>query len=145
MDSADDIGFHWDKDYSVEANSGINVFPHVATVTYLTDLGAPTVVIEKSGPMQCGDSLEGSSQRCWISCPAPGKHMSFDGRFLHAAPAELAERMADSSSKGKKRQREGGSAADGNMRVTFLANSKLQSSKMHDVHCQVAYRMSLID
>jgi hypothetical protein len=35
VDHEDDIGWHWDKDYSLES-SGINVHPHVATVTYLS-------------------------------------------------------------------------------------------------------------
>jgi hypothetical protein len=27
------------------------------------DIGGPTVVVEKQGPMQCGESLEGTSRR----------------------------------------------------------------------------------
>ena len=37
----DEIGAHWDKDYGTEADD-VNVHPHVGTVTYLSDVGAPT-------------------------------------------------------------------------------------------------------
>ena len=32
IDAEDDIGFHWDQDYGV-ADSGVNLHPHLATVT----------------------------------------------------------------------------------------------------------------
>eukprot|EP01034_Spumella_vulgaris_P041085 gene41085-50840_t len=43
VNSQDDIGFHWDRDYGFEGESGINVHPHLSTVTYFTDCGGPTV------------------------------------------------------------------------------------------------------
>ena len=46
IEGDDDIGWHWDKDYGMEAR-GINVHPCLATVTYLSDLGGPTVILEK--------------------------------------------------------------------------------------------------
>lgn len=36
------------------------------------------------------DGVSGEAPRAWISTPRLGKHISFDGRFLHAAPADLA-------------------------------------------------------
>ena len=43
-----EIGFHWDKDYSLEEETGVDVFPHLATVTYLSDKpgGAPTIIFD---------------------------------------------------------------------------------------------------
>ena len=38
LEREDEVGFHWDKDYAVEGQ-GVNVFPHLATVTYLTGVG----------------------------------------------------------------------------------------------------------
>lgn len=44
------------------------------------------------GPMVCQDigGVSGTAERAWISRPRMGKHICFDGRYLHAAPADLA-------------------------------------------------------
>ncbi|CAM9153425.1 unnamed protein product [Hapterophycus canaliculatus] len=91
IDESDDIGWHWDKDYGMEAH-GINVHPCLATVTYLSANGGPTIILEKKGPMACEDvrGVSGESSKAWISRPNLGKHICFDGRYLHAAPADLA-------------------------------------------------------
>jgi hypothetical protein len=36
LDESDDIGMHFDKDYDLE-EAALNIHPHVATVTYLTN------------------------------------------------------------------------------------------------------------
>ncbi|CAN0429479.1 unnamed protein product, partial [Ectocarpus sp. 13 AM-2016] len=36
------------------------------------------------------DEVSGEAAKAWVSRPALGKHICFDGRYLHAAPAELA-------------------------------------------------------
>jgi hypothetical protein len=41
------IGAHWDKDETMRAKFGINVFPQISTVTYLGAAGAPTMVFPK--------------------------------------------------------------------------------------------------
>ncbi|CAM9299037.1 unnamed protein product [Scytosiphon promiscuus] len=99
IDDSDDIGWHWDKDYGMEAN-GINVHPCLATVTYLSANGGPTIILEKKGPMECEDvrGVSGESAKAWISRPSLGKHICFDGRFLHAAPADLAVPPSPASS-----------------------------------------------
>jgi hypothetical protein len=38
------VSWHWDKDYSLE-QQGVSISPHLATVTYLSDLGAPTLMV----------------------------------------------------------------------------------------------------
>lgn len=42
--------------------------------------------------MACEDvkGVSGEASRAWVSLPRKGKHISFDGRYLHAAPADLA-------------------------------------------------------
>ena len=42
--------------------------------------------------MACQDveGVSGGATRAWISDPRVGKHICFDGRYLHAAPADLA-------------------------------------------------------
>lgn len=43
-----DLGmpFHWDKDEQLRDTTGVTKFPEVSTVTYLTEHGAPTLVLE---------------------------------------------------------------------------------------------------
>lgn len=42
--------------------------------------------------MACADvkGVSGEASKAWVSEPLLGKHISFDGRYLHAAPADLA-------------------------------------------------------
>ena len=120
IDRNDDIGWHWDKDYAMEHN-GINVHPHLGTVSYFSSgRGAPTLVLDCRAPMETVDSCESDASTVWVSCPVQGKHMCFDGRFLHSASAELAHEMegdawdtSNAQGKGKKEEEP---------RVTFLVN-----------------------
>ena len=101
---ADPIVWHWDKDEKLRTSIGLHVFPNVATVTYLGSSGAPTVMVP------CRMSTEGNvidapaDPHVFVSFPREGKHVSFDGRYLHAAPNLV------------------GSVFDGEDRFTFLAN-----------------------
>jgi len=92
MDSEDEVGWHWDKDYSAEGD-GVNVHPHIATVTYLTDVGVATMFLEKcvGSPVVDQDILAGPVDRGYISWPLAGKHVSFDGRWLHGAPEDISQ------------------------------------------------------
>ena len=49
----DDIGLHFDKDYTLE-DQGLNIHPHLATVTYLTPYGGPTLILPLPGPLHHG-------------------------------------------------------------------------------------------
>lgn len=63
--------------------------PRVATVTYLSDIGVPTLVLDKRSPPPKDiekKSLCGSIEVGWLSHPIVGKHIAFDGRLLHGAP-----------------------------------------------------------
>ena len=50
IDIEDEIGFHFDKDYGLEDNN-IHKYPNLATVSYLSSIGASTVIIDKKGPV----------------------------------------------------------------------------------------------
>jgi len=100
------ISFHWDKDEDLRILCGGNTYvhPHLSTVTYLTDIiAAPTLALnirvnnltgEWIIPDTCtnhsskedNDKVEG-----FLSWPKFGKHLSFDGRYLHAAPSDFME------------------------------------------------------
>jgi hypothetical protein len=87
-DDDDEVGMHFDADYGLEAQApGLLLHPRLATITYLSDFGAPTVVWDrKSSPPDCLDELTGPVGRAWLSHPKIGKHIAFDGRLLHGAP-----------------------------------------------------------
>lgn len=77
-------------------------------VTYLSDIGGPTMVLTKAAPLRHGERLEGEIGECFVSRPRVGKHISFDGRLLHAAPAELrplwrGRGTTSTTTKGRKR------------------------------------------
>ena len=84
-----DVAWHWDKDYGLE-DSGVNLSPHLATVTYLSNNGSPTVMLNKTTPTGYTEDFSGTADQIFISRPKIGKHISFDGRFLHSAPLELS-------------------------------------------------------
>lgn len=82
----DSIGWHWDRDYALEAEHGISVHPALATVTYLSDVGAPTLIFENAAPVLASDEPPSGARALHASWPKAGKHVSFDGRWLHGAP-----------------------------------------------------------
>lgn len=88
------IGFHWDKDERYADATKKFIHPHVATVTYLSDAGAPTMVVHHQ-PMAFRGTE--SVRHAFISHPRLGKHMSFDGRLLHGVPPELIAPRTPSS------------------------------------------------
>ena len=88
VNATDDIGFHWDKDYGFEEENGVCLYPHLATVTYLTDAGGPTFVFSKVGGLQSGEDNSGVVDEVVVSKAMFGKHIKFDGRLLHAAPSQ---------------------------------------------------------
>lgn len=88
-EEGDDVGMHFDADYGLESQApGLLLHPRVATVTYLSDFGSPTVVVNrKSPPPHQIKELHGTVDCVWLSHPFIGKHMAFDGRLLHGAPS----------------------------------------------------------
>ena len=90
-DDSDEVGLHFDADYELEEQTkDLLLHPRVATVTYLSDCGAPTLILnQKSPPMEDlqKKTLETGINQAWLSHPKVGKHTAFDGRLLHGAPA----------------------------------------------------------
>mmetsp|Transcript_34280 Transcript_34280/g.51169 ORF Transcript_34280/g.51169 Transcript_34280/m.51169 type:complete len:496 (-) Transcript_34280:1510-2997(-) len=89
-DDDDEVGLHFDADYGLEAQlPNYMIHPRVATVTYLSDVGVPTFVLDKKSPSPkdvTKSSLNGDITSGWLSHPLAGKHIAFDGRLLHGAP-----------------------------------------------------------
>jgi hypothetical protein len=128
-DDHDEVGMHFDADYGLEDQApGLLLHPRVATVTYLSNFGAPTIVLErKSPPINQTEILEGDIHRGWLSSPNLGKHIAFDGSLLHGAPAAFFPGIkpfaTDPDKRSSKRQkRDTNSEALQGKRITFLVN-----------------------
>ena len=131
VDAEDEIGMHWDKDYALEA-ADVNVHPQIGTVTYFSSVGAPTLMARKRTKTFFRDSVAGAfddletdgasafrgakpkhaSARAFLSFPAFGKHVAFDGRWLHGALPELSQAPSGTKTETRKTPK----------RVTFLVN-----------------------
>ena len=103
------VSFHWDKDEDLVDDYGVNVHPAISTVTYLTDSGAPTLVLNHRAPIMYEDldGFRGVVSDAYLSYPKAGKHVAFDGRMLHGAPREMTRE---------------GDVPEGYLRVSFLVN-----------------------
>ena len=77
------------------------IHPKLATVTYFSSHGAPTVVFNTKSDKQ---ALEGPDQ-AFVSYPRKRKHICFRGSLLHGCPSELS-----------------GPASSEKARLTFLVN-----------------------
>jgi hypothetical protein len=90
------IDLHYDKDETVAEVFDLGFFPTLSTVSYLGSsdqqcLGtAPTIVFKQ----QYEDPPEAGIREMLISHPSPGKHLVFDGRMLHGAPAHPGLRQS---------------------------------------------------
>jgi len=85
-----DIAVHLDKDEDAYSRYHLLVHPALSTVTYLSDAGAPTLVL----PGARLDDMYGAYpvdelRSAVLVPPAAGRHLCFDGRLLHGAPACL--------------------------------------------------------
>lgn len=106
------IAFHWDKDEALRDAGDVLLHPAVSTVTYLTDGGAPTVVLDvralaEGGSVADGAELAVGARRsalvpggaarrasALVSYPRAGKLLAFSGALLHGVPPALAEPSA---------------------------------------------------
>lgn len=141
---------HWDKDENLRVSAGLFVHPAVSTVTYLRaeKTHAPTVVYENlTVPKLARRAHENpadlaAAPECTAVCvshPVAGKHVAFDGRFLHGVVQELSvadatDRAADVRNRGGVERTEAGPSGrrrkldEGSgdepppSRVTFLVN-----------------------
>eukprot|EP00439_Symbiodinium_sp_Y106_P054398 s3439_g7.t1 len=101
------MNWHFDKDEDLLDDVGLCVHPLVATATYLTDQGAPLVILSAPTLRRQEDGAPdadapppspGSDAAAFVAFPARGLHVAFGGDLLHGVPAELecrpGERLA---------------------------------------------------
>lgn len=127
IDSRDDIGFHWDRDYELEESEGVHVYPIKSTVTYLSDCGAPTMIVDKRGTADSSYELIGVADTFSLCKPKVGRSIVFDGSLLHAAPSGIDdendedESQSDSDDDDEEEEEEE-EDDDVERRVTLLVN-----------------------
>ncbi|CAE7505069.1 CPK1 [Symbiodinium natans] len=100
------MNWHFDKDEELLDDYGLCVHPLVATATYLTDQGAPLVILSAptlrrkrdGAPEAEAPPHSPGSAAAFVAFPARGLHVAFGGDLLHGVPAELehggGERLA---------------------------------------------------
>ena len=83
------VCLHYDKDEELASNFGVGIFPQLSTVTYLsrTKDTAPTVILERYPK----DPVAQSIHKCYVSYPVRGKHVRFDGLYLHGACPQFCD------------------------------------------------------
>jgi hypothetical protein len=129
------IGFHWDKDEQLNtAHPEIFVQPQLGTVTYLSDCGAPTVVLPLRISSDGSGEVIPSGSDGYMSFPSIGKHMVFDGRLLHGAPEDLRPTNMSEAEKGATSM---AASAEGT-RYTFLTNIWLDHRPLFKRPCPPA-------
>ena len=109
------IDLHYDKDEALAEVFGLGLFPTLSTVTYLTTSASlafnPTLVLDHTYVQGEGDMID----NMLVSMPTLGKHLVFDGRLLHGAPAHEALRSQPPTDNIQKDE-------CSPIRVTFLVN-----------------------
>jgi hypothetical protein len=94
------LSIHWDCDECLKSETGRHISPLLATVTYLTSVGAPTVVLPVAADAS-GNAFPAfrAQLNAFASFPVRAKHLAFDGRLLHGAlydgPPPAAEEAAE--------------------------------------------------
>jgi len=107
IDSEDEIGVHWDRfvytiisrmssipyiytyvvcrDYGLEGECGMHIYPYRGTVSYFSTTGAPTLVFTQChGTATAAEDITGEVSPPYVlSFPRMGKHIAFDGKCLH--------------------------------------------------------------
>ena len=85
LDGDSQVGWHWDKDYYLESEMNINVYPQIGTVTYFTDVGCGTAALNSVAPFSTIEPITSNPTKAWCCFPKPTRHFAFDGRYLHGA------------------------------------------------------------
>ncbi|GMH55409.1 hypothetical protein TrRE_jg11814 [Triparma retinervis] len=87
--SKEGIGFHYDKDEAYASLQMRMSFPVLSTITYLTDVGAPTLILNQT-------SLDGSVEypevpsEGFLSYPKKNRHVIFRGDLNHGVSKTLS-------------------------------------------------------
>lgn len=128
-----DIAFHFDRDYGLEEDEGRHIYPLIATVTYLADRGAPTLVANFPGTTDSTQSLDNIRfSQLYLSFPNVGNHLYFPGDLLHAATTDIMEANTDDASD-ESSTKESNSTDDDNSVATVKKNTIALETLLSDM------------
>ena len=103
--SNENIGFHVDKDEGIASEEQWMKMPVLSTVTYLTDVGGPTLVLNQSSTRGGNRQEPELPVNGVLVYPKKNRHMLFRGNLQHGVIGEFGQHV------------EGGGE-----RITFLVN-----------------------
>ena len=83
------VGFHYDKDEAYASEHMTMRFPEVSTVTYLSAIGAPTIIFNQTTP-DGNVEIPELPRLGFLVRPRPNKHLVFRGNLQHGVSADLA-------------------------------------------------------
>ena len=84
-----DIGYHYDKDEAFASAAMTMRFPDVSTVTYLGNIGGPTLILNQTTPDGNKEVPELPTTAALVY-PKRNKHLVFRGNLQHGVSSELA-------------------------------------------------------
>eukprot|EP00301_Raphidiophrys_heterophryoidea_P020232 c4982_g1_i1.p1 GENE.c4982_g1_i1~~c4982_g1_i1.p1 ORF type:complete len:466 (+),score=111.62 c4982_g1_i1:33-1400(+) len=85
----EEIGFHYDKDEAHASTKQRMVFPYMGTVTYLSHIGAPTLVLNQTTDQFGNSEVPVIPTNGILSYPVKGKHIWFHGKAQHGVHAKM--------------------------------------------------------
>ena len=88
----EDVGFHYDKDEGMASDQMIMRFPQFATVTYLSNEGAPTVIFNQTVTKNGNVEVPSVPSNTFLVYPEKNKHMINRGDLNHGAIQGLSAR-----------------------------------------------------
>ena len=103
----ENIGFHYDKDEGVASEEQWMKMPTMSSVFYLTDAGAPTLVLNKTTNRGGNQHLPVVPHKGYFSYPRKNRYFMFKGDLGHGVVGTLGSKKK----RGKPEQR-----------LTFLVN-----------------------
>lgn len=85
----------FDKDVGYATNQQQMRFPALSTITFLTDGGAPTVVLNRTTDTRGSQFVPAVPSQGYLTVPVAGKHLRFSGRAQHGLVGEACTNSCD--------------------------------------------------
>jgi hypothetical protein len=85
-----DVRYHYDKDEGAASEEQYMRMPILASVLYLADVGAPTLILNRTTSRSGNAAIPIIPQNGFISYPVSNRLLMFAGTLGHAVPAALS-------------------------------------------------------
>ena len=98
------IGFHYDKDEGLASLKGIMKHPMLSTVTYLSNIGAPTLILNMTTP-DGNTEIPAIPDMGYLSYPKANRHILFSGNMQHGVLGSAAPKIKSKRKSAKSKRR----------------------------------------